>query len=239
MAKVNLQGTEFSLECLQPSLFGGGWGRIRIAIKNEHLDYSDCGRRVLVGDLEELIFSLFRLLAGAYSAPYSLSFERAGFSVELIPYAREDGEATREEKRNNDCLTIVRLLMKTSDKRRYLGGVYSLVLHREDIRSLATDLRREFDEIYGKLVHGRGKYAFVGVSPLGYEGCNYWYLDEGGTVKKGDFVWVRMGRRNIEQIVTVDSVRHFGGENAPFEPSSVKRVLRIATDEEVNELLGK
>ena len=79
----------------------------------------------------------------------------------------------------------------------------------------------------------------MGVSPLGYEGCNYWYLDESGAVKKGDFVWVRMGRRNLEQIVTVDSVRHFGGENAPYEPSSVKRVLRIATDEEVIELLGK
>ncbi len=236
MARVNLQGTEFSLECLQPKLFGGGWGRIRLAVQNEHLNYSDSGRKVLVGDLEELIFSLFRLLAGAYSTPYSLSFEKAGFSVDLIPYEKGNGEATREERRENDCMMMVRLLMKSADKRSYLGGVYSVVLHREDIRLLAVALREEFDEIYGKLVHGRGKYAFVGVSPLGYEGCNYWYLDEGGTVKQGDFVWVRMGRRNIEQIVVVDSVRRFSEENAPYPPSTIKHVLRIATDEEVKGL---
>ncbi len=236
MAKVNLQGTEFTVECLQPKLFGGGYGRIRIALKNEHMDYSDAGRRLLVGDMEEWIFSTYRLLAGAYSTPYSLSFERAGLSVDLIPYEKADGEATREERRQNDCVMIVRLLMRSANRRSYLGGVYSLVLHKQELRSFVGELRAEFDEIYGKLVHGRGKYAFVGVSPLGYEGCNYWYLDESQAVEKGDFVWVCMGRHKTEQIVLVDSVRRFSEENAPFDPASVKRVLRKATPEEVEKI---
>lgn len=236
MAKVELQGTEFTVECLPPKLFGGGWGRIRIALKNEHLNYSDSSRRLLVGDIEEWIFSMYRLLAGAYSKHYPLTFERAGFSVDLIPYEKAGGEATREEKRQNDCMMIVRLLMRSANKHSYLGGVYSVILHRNEIRAFADEMRSEFDEIYGKLVHGSGKYAFVGVSPLGFSGCNYWYLDESKTVKAGDYVWVRMGRRNTEQIVLVDSVRNFSDTNAPFEPSSVKRVLRIATDEELHKI---
>ena len=236
MAKVNLQGTEFSIECLPPSIFSGGWGRIRIALKNEHINYSDSMRRLLLGDMEEWIFSMFRLLAGAYSTPYSLTFERAGLSVDLVPYEKSNGETTREERRQNDCMMLVRLLMRSANKQSYLGGVYSLIFHKDDLRSFANALREEFDKIYGERVHGSGKYAFVGVSPLGYEGCNYWYLDESKSVKKGDYVWVRMGRHHTEQIVLVDSVRRFSDDNAPFDPVKVKRVIRIATAEETERL---
>jgi hypothetical protein len=237
MAKIDLQGTEFTVQLLPPKMFGGGWGKLRIAMKNEHLDYSDSGRRLLLSDVEEWIVSAHRLLAGAYSTPYSLSFEKAGFSVDLFPFEGANGEATREERRQNDCMMIVRLLMKSADKRSYLGGVYSIILHREEIRNFMGALRSEFEEIYAKLIHGMGKYSFVGVSPLGYEGCNYWYLDESKSVKKGDYVWVRMGRHNTEQIVLVDSVRCFSSENAPFEPSSVKRVLRSASAKEIEKFL--
>ena len=79
-----------------------------------------------------------------------------------------------------------------------------------------------------------GKYAFAGVSPLGAEGCNYWYLDESKALKKGDYVWVRMGRHDLEQIVYVDDVRYYDEETAPYEPERVKKVLRKATDDELN-----
>jgi hypothetical protein len=236
MAKVNLQGTEFSVECLQAKLFGGGWGHIRMALNNEHMHYSDAGRRLLVGDIEEWIFSMCRLLAGAYSTPYSLSFERAGFSVDLIPYEKSGGETTREERRNNDCMMIVRLLLRSANKRSYLGGVYSLIFHKAELIKFVKAFRTEFDSVYGKRVHGSGKYAFVGVSPLGYEGCNYWYLDESGLLQAGDYVWVCMGRHHTEQIVRVDGARKFTEDNAPYDPTSVKRVLRKATKEEVEKL---
>ena len=241
MAKVNLQGTEFAVECLPPKLFGGGWGQIRLSLKNEHIHYSDAGRRLLLSDLEEWIFGMYRLLAGAYSSPYSISFEKVGIAVDLFPYcgndqARNGKSVSREERRKNDCTMAVRLLMRSADKRKFLGGVYTVIFHREDIKAFADGLRKEFNEIYGKLVHGRGKFAFVGVSPLGYEGCNYWYLDESGLLRAGDFVWVRMGRHHTEQIVRVDSARKFTEDNAPYDPTSVKRVLRKATESEIEEL---
>ena len=103
---------------------------------------------------------------------------------------------------------IVRLLMRSQEK-KFLGGVYSFMLH------------------------GSGQYHFVGVSPRGYRGCNYWYLDPSGTVEKGDYVWVCMGRHNREQIVYVDSVKDFEERTAPYNPKIVKQVLRKATKREI------
>ena len=49
------------------------------------------------------------------------------------------------------------------------------------MNALPDDMRKEFDEILGELVHGIGEFTFAGVGPLGYKGCSYWYLD---TTKK-------------------------------------------------------
>ena len=117
-----------------------------------------------------------------------------------------------------------------------MGGVYSLLLHREEIKRFATELRLEFDQVFAKVKEGKGEYLFVGVSPLGYEGCNYWYLDKRKSVKAGDFVWVVMGRHKRKQIVYVDSIRYFNENNAPFDPERVKLVLGKATDEELKEV---
>ena len=72
-----------------------------------------------------------------------------------------------------------------SKTKEFLGGVYSLLLHRGDIEKFAKEMREEYDKIFVKRVHGIGKYQFAGVSPLGYKGCNYWYWDASGETKKG------------------------------------------------------
>lgn len=80
---------------------------------------------------------------------------------------------------------------------------------------------------------GKGKlYCFVGVSPKGYRGCSYWYLDEEGKSRQGGYVWVRMGKRNREQVVYVDCVRYCTESDAPYDLNSVKRVVRQATKEQ-------
>ena len=105
---------------------------------------------------------MHRLLAGAYGKEYSLSFEKAGLAIDLYPYTKDGEEVSREERRQNDCVMMVRLLLRSSDKKQFLDGVYSLLLHREEIEKFAADLRKEFDSIFGELVHGMGKYLFVG-----------------------------------------------------------------------------
>ncbi len=233
MATIDLQGTAFTLSVLPLELFSNGfWVRTKIALHNEFVHYEREEKSISYEEMEEWIFAMFRLLAGAYKKEYALSFEKAGLAVDLYPYTKNGAEASREEKRENDCVMAVRLLMRTG-KKGFLGGVYSLLLHRKEIESFARALRKEFEETYAKRVHGRGKYLFVGVSPRGYEGCNYWYLDPTKTVIAGDHVWVRMGRHNLEQIVYVDSVRYCNDDTAPYEPERVKRVLRKATEEEI------
>jgi hypothetical protein len=127
----------------------------------------------------------------------------------------------------------LRLLMRSKDKKRLLGGVYSFLFHREDIEFFSSKLREEFDEVFAQLIPGSGKHVFVGVSPRGYTGCNYWYLDTTGKVQAGDYVWVRMGRHDTEQIVYVDSVRRFQDGCAPYDPAKVKQVIRKAAKEEL------
>lgn len=77
------------------------------------------------------------------------------------------------------------------------------------------------------------KYLFVGVSPKPFYGCNYWYIDESFSVKPKTYVWVRMGRHNREQVVYVDSVKLCDENSAPYPPQLAKRVIRIATEKEI------
>ena len=239
MPTLDLQGTKFTFLALPlNSSSNGYWARTELALSNAYVSYRETGENISLEELEEWIVSMCRLLAGAYANEYNLSFEKAGIAIDLYPYTQNGKETTREERRRNDCVMAIRLLMRSPDEKSFLGGVYTLLLHRKEIENFALKLREEFDEVFGKHVHGIGKYLFVGVSPLGYKGCYYWYLDKTEAVTAGDYVWVRMGRHNIEQIVYVDGVRYCNEDTAPYDPARVKQVLRKATEEEIKALLG-
>ena len=238
MAAVQTQGTEFCFSIRPQKLFASEfWARTEIEVSNEYVSYKATEATISIEELEEWITAMFRLLAGAYGKEYTLAFERAGLAVDLYPHTQRGKELSREERRKNDCVMAIRLLMRSKDKNRFLVGVYTVLLHREEILSFAQKLRTEFDAAYGKYVHGRGKFAFVGVSPLGYAGCQYWYLDPTETVEKGEYVWVRMGKQDIEQIVYTDCVRYFNDDTAPYDPETVKQILRKATEEEAQKAI--
>ena len=235
MPTINLQGSKFSF-FIKPLKFLAGdlETSVEISIENEHIAYKQTEKRVNAESLEEWIFAMHRLLAGAYKREYSISFDEMGLAIDLYPHTENGVEVSRAERRKKDCVMAVRMLMR-SKKGTFLGGVYSLLFHREEIESFAKALRKEYDEIFVKRIHGRGKHAFVGVSPLGYTGCNYWYLDPSNKVNAGDYVWVEMGSHNTRQIVYVDSVRRFTEDTAPYPVHRVKQVLGIATQEELEE----
>ena len=236
MPTIDLQGTKFGFFVLSSMLQGRDWATTKIVIENEYISYEDRGKYILRDELEEWIFAMSRLLAGAYNKEYSISFQKAGIAVDLYPYTDGMREIPREERRKNDCVMAIRLLMRSTDKKNFLGGVYSVVLHRAEIESFVAELRKEFDKAFARYGRGKGKYLFVGVSPRGYRGCNYWYLDPTGTTLPGDFVWVRMGRHNTEQIVYVDSVKFCDEGTSPYPPDRVKQVLRKATEEEIENI---
>ena len=108
-------------------------------------------------------------------------------------------------------------------------GLYVIIL------SFTDPEMKEFDKIFSHLIHGSGQYRFVGVSPRGFTGCNYWYLDKYSMAQEGGYVWVKMGRRETEQIVYVDSVRYYMDDDAPYNPDLIKHVLRKTTKEELEE----
>lgn len=76
------------------------------------------------------------------------------------------------------------------------------------------------------------KILYVGVSPKPYYGCNYWYVDESGKTQAKTYVWARMGKRDIKQLVYVDSVRWCDLNEAPYPYDRAKRILGQATEEE-------
>lgn len=235
---MDVLGTTFDVSVLPVrSFLRGGKAKTEIVIKNEFINYREVGRSFHYDDLENWITSMFRLLAGAYGKPYSLSFEGAGFAVELIPHTENGAEVSRQKRRQNDCMMSVSLLMRTRNRKKLLGGVYTVVLHRKEIETLASKLKAEYETAYARFRRKRGKYLFAGVSPLGYVGCEYFYLDPSKSVSAGDYVWACMGRHNVEQILYVDSVRWHSDKTAPFPPDRVKCVLRKATEEEVQTAL--
>lgn len=236
MPKINVSGTAFTLNILPPAFLSKGfWTKTEIAIENEYVSYRKTVKRFTRDEMEEWIFTTYRLLAGAYGREYTLNFERAGVTAVFVPYTADGGEVSREERRENDCVTVLRFPMLSKDDAP-LGGAFSLVLHREDLKAFADGLRAEFDAAYGKFEKKKGKYLFAGVSPLGYTGCNYWYLDRTKSTKKGDYVWVRMGRHDTLQIAIADSVRYFDEDSAPYDPDKVKQILKKATPEELAEI---
>ncbi len=227
MPTLNLQGTQFTFSIL-PTKEKGFWVRTRLAVENEYIHYEEEDSRLSVAETEELMTALSRRLAGSYQKERSLVFERSGLIVDLLA---DPSGGTREELRQKDCWVVLRFLMRSSSG-ALLGGAQSFVLGKQEIRLLLEGLRKEWAKTPYPSDAGTGKYRFVGVSPLGYEGCNYSYYSE-LDVQAGEYVWVRMGRRNVEQIVLVDGVRWYNDDNAPFPPSKVKRVIRKATREEV------
>ena len=237
MATIDLQGTKFSFSVL-PIEKGVEpyWVQTEIKIENEFVAYYAKRKNISVAELQSWIFSMFRLLAGAYGSEYSLSFEKADVAVDFYPYTKNGERVSRETRRRENCVMAIRLLMYSSEKSSYLGGVYSLLLRRENIEIFATELQREFEAIYSKNLEHKEeeKYLFAGVSPKGFKGCNYWYFAPENNVRAGDYVWVRMGRHNTEQIVYVDSVKYFDEQSVPRNPRIAKRVLRKATKEEID-----
>lgn len=235
MAEVKLQGTKFSFSIL-PLQFSmeDMYAKVEIALENEYIAYKRVEKRISAEKLEEWIFCIFRLLAGAYKREYTLSFDEAGFAVDFYAYTEEGNEVPREVRRERDCVMAIRLLMRSKEG-DFLGGVHSLLLHREEMEVFAKALREEYDKVFVQRVHGIGEYLFVGVSPLGYCGCNYWYFDPYGKTKKGDCVWVKMGSHNVKQIAVVDGVRFFTKTSVPYPLDSVKRILSKASEEELRE----
>ena len=230
-AKLYSDGTDFTLAIVSKTA-DRYYVRTAISVKNEYTNYYDEGEYLSWKDLDEWITTAFRLLAGAYKREYNLTFERAGLAIDFYPHTVDGKEVSRSERRNNDCVMAIRMLMRSADKRKFLGGVQTYLAHRKEIEEFALALRTIYDKICGERVHGTGEFHFVGVSPLGYKHCSYWYLDESKQAQAGDFVWVKMGSHNTEQIVTVDRVFRCDEKGAPFPPSHVKRVLKMASQEE-------
>ncbi len=239
MATVNLQGTRLTFALLPPKDREKEWATTVLALENEYISYRDEGRYISICAVEELITSLSRLLAGVYERERSVALDALGLAVDLYAYTEKGKPVSRELRREKDCVAAFRILMRSKDKSVFLDGVHTLLLHREQIQTLVEGLLAEFNAEYAHLLVGEKEYSFVGVSPRGYKGCNYLYYDPAGSVHAGDYVWVRMGRRQIEQVAYVDSVRTYGAEEVPYNPQTVKRVLRKATQAEIDAYLAE
>ena len=161
MASINLQGTNFSFSLLPLRFFAkDDIAKAEISVENEWVSYGQTEKRLSAERVEEWILCMFRLLAGAYKREYSLSLEEAGLLIDFYPYTIDGNEVSRAERREQDCVMAIRMLMR-SKKKTFLGGVYTLLLHRNEIENFAKNLRMEYDQIFAKRVHGIGELHFL------------------------------------------------------------------------------
>lgn len=66
----------------------------------------------------------------------------------------------------------------------------------------------------------------------------YSYLDSVGNINIGDYVWVPVGRYNEKRLAYVVSVGEYTIDKVPFPLDRTKKVLRLATDDEVAKAEG-
>ena len=86
MATIDLQGTKFTFSVLPLKLFSDkNLVRVEIGIENEFVSYRGVEKLITREEIEEWIFSMRRLLAGAYVREHSTSFDRSGFAVDFYP----------------------------------------------------------------------------------------------------------------------------------------------------------
>ncbi len=166
--------------------------------------HATCALPTSYDEVDAFLISVRRFLAGAYNDEATILF--AGVEVVLIP----DNKTV--------CFRFDNATVKMDGRE---AGELSLALRSQLERSGVRD------------ESGEEKYRFVGVSPRGNRGCYYWYLDPTFSVCEGDYVWVKMGRHNTEQVVYVDGIRRCGEENVPYPVQRAKHVLRKATEREI------
>ncbi len=235
MAVLFSHGTRFAFSVLETEE-RAFWVNTTLSLKNEYLAY-EAKVEVSREEIRAWCVGMSRLLAGGYERAHTISFEKAGLAVDLYAHTESGVPVSRTQRRKEDCVMAVQILLRSTDGERFLGGVFSLIFHRAEIEIFVAELRREMEKNCVQLVHGTHKYRFAGVSPLGYQGCEYLYLDDKNCAERGGYVWVRMGRHNTEQIVYVDVVEYFDDASVPYNPKTVKRILRKATEEEIQEIL--
>jgi hypothetical protein len=232
MAVFEQKGTTFTFSIVPPEgVWDKHWIRTKISIKNPFINYEEIGERLNVDEMNEWLCLIARFLAGAFPKTSEFVTEKLGLAADFYPYSKDNRELTRAECRSVDCVMALRLLFKDLDG-KFLSGIYTLLLHRAELSKLLAEFTEDLARYYPVPPTAKGKYLFVAVSPLGYLGCKYWYFDPTSTVNKGEYVWVRMGRHNTEQIVYVDDVRYFN-DDSPYDPTKVKQILRKATKKEI------
>ena len=240
MAIFEQQGTKFTFAVVPPEgAWDGHWVRTKICVENEFIHYTEVSERMSLEEIREWLCLIARFLAGAFPRNPEFVTEKAGFVADFYPYSDNNKELTREQCRKIDCLMALRFLFKNSQG-KFVSGIYSFLLHRKELELLLAEFTETLDTYYPITPEKQGEHLFVAVSPLGYRGCKYWYLDPSKSVVKGDYIWVRMGRHNTEQIVYVDEAKYFN-EDFPYEPSKARQIIRKATQKEISmvELLQK
>ena len=234
MASVTVRGTTFSFSPKKkPLLWDGYFLNVSISVENEFIHYKNTKNRCAFDEVERLYFSLHRLIAGGYRTEPCFRIEGAYMSIAIDPGVENAEHCSREQLRSADYTVTISMVMHSPKAETSMGGAYTIVLHREDIIAFANGLQEDLAEYEVALSKRHGKYLFVGVSPQGYKGCNYWYFDPTNKTELHTFVWVKMGNHKTLQLVYVDSVRRYNGYNTPCDPNGPKRVLKQATEEEI------
>ncbi len=234
MATVNIHGTEFTFAVAEkPKRWDGYSVYVQLTVENEFIHYHS-ERRCDLGDVEGIVYGIYRLLAGGYRHTHEVPLPNMDAVLLFNPDVETGVEdPTREYLRSRDCKLVWNMLFHSAKEKNTLGGVYVLMIAREALSPFVKALEAELEPYTKECAKRKGKYLFVAVSPQGYKGCHYWYLDPKKKTKAGTFVWVKMGRRKILQLVYVDEVRYFNEENAPCDWSKVKQVERQATQEDI------
>lgn len=86
--------------------------------------------------------------------------------------------------------------------------------------------------IYNLIKRRKGEYIYCSVNfDDGYK--TYYYLTDDDSIEVGDLVMVPTGKDNNLAMVKVVNIEYFQEENVPFPINKIKRIVRKATDKDI------
>lgn len=214
------------------------WCTTNISFESEYLRYSTDNCCLLSWEVDEIYSTLNEFLNDELREDTALSFI-------------EPDLCFRFHCKQDEC--YMELIVNIWDNGAMTDNYSSLCFDKDDcckLRDYLLEIRNlsyggrysEKNYINNKpkfTIDSENKIRFIKIAIKPQSHCTYWYIDESGKIEKDTFVWVPIGQKDKPTLVLVKQAVDCNERNAPYAVSLTKKVLRIATEAEVEDSVWK
>lgn len=209
------------------------------------------GEAIMCSELEDVYQNLKLLLCDELEKNTSVSCIEPYFDFYFYKDTDFDNKHLEIDVRfwNDGCPTenFLKLNLYEEECEQLLSFLNEVVHHRFLNRALvenahsvnySNEIEYDEDDFDEDDIEETVTYRYIKVVFNDYSSVEYSYLDENRIAAEDSYVWVPVGRYNEKRLAYVVSVGEYTIDKVPFPLDRTKKVLRVATDDEVAKAEG-